>query len=119
MFLQFKDQKQDIMTFEFHHPYNWLNLFSLSYDKREEIKEEIILVKTKVVEIFEYEKNNNIYWDKAKLYKQVINKALPIMQVLYSGYLFLILFDNATSHSIYPKDTLQIKDMSKDFEEKQ
>ena len=43
----------------------------------------------------------------------MINKALPIAKAFYPGYSLFYLFDNATSHSIYVKDVLQIKDMNK------
>ena len=65
------------------------------------------------MKIFEYGKNNNGYWDRAKLHNQVVNKALPMVQALYLGYLFLFLFDNATSYFLYSKDVLQMKDMNK------
>ncbi len=68
---------------------------------------------TESVEIFEYGKNNDGYWDGAKLHQQVVNKALSIAETLYLGYLLLFLFDNATSHSVYAKDVLQVKDMNK------
>lgn len=65
------------------------------------------------MEIFEYGKNNDRYRNKAKLHHQVIKKALPITKTLYPGYFFFFFFDNATSHSIYTKDVLQVKDMNK------
>ena len=68
---------------------------------------------TESVEIFEYGKNNNRYWDEAKLYQQVVNKTLPIVEVLYLGYSLLFLFDNYTSYSVYAKDALQVKDINK------
>ena len=68
---------------------------------------------TESVEIFEYGKNNNRYWDGAKLHQQVVNKALPIAEALYPGYSLFLLFNNATSHSAYVKDPLQVKDMNK------
>ena len=43
----------------------------------------------------------------------MVNKALPIAEALYPGYSLLFLFDNATSHSVYAKDVLQVKDMNK------
>lgn len=61
---------------------------------------------TKVVEIFEYAKNNNGYWNEAKLYQQVVNKTLPSAEAFFSGYLILFLFDNAISHFVYAKDKL-------------
>ena len=44
---------------------------------------------------------------------QIINKTLPIAQSLYPGYELLFMFDNATSHSIYAKDVLQVAHMNK------
>ena len=58
---------------------------------------------TEAVEVFEYGKNNNRYWDGAKLHKQVVSKALPIAEALYPQYSLLFLFDNATNHSVYAK----------------
>ncbi len=66
-----------------------------------------------VVETLKYGKNNDGYWDEAKLHKQVVNKALPIIGTLYPGYLLLYLFDNAISHSVYAKEVIQTEDMNK------
>lgn len=49
------------------------------------------MLKKKVVEIFEYKTNNNSYKDGAKLYQQVVNKALSIIKALYPKYLLLFL----------------------------
>ena len=65
------------------------------------------------MEIFEFGKNNRGYWTGADLLKQVKEKALPIAQALYPGYSLLFLFDNATSHSVYGQDALQVKNMEK------
>lgn len=62
------------------------------------------LVEIKIVEIFEYKKNNDKYWDGAKLYKQVVNKVLLIAQVFYTEFSLFFLFDNITNYSIYFKD---------------
>ena len=37
----------------------------------------------KAIKIFEYRKNNNKYWDKAKLTYQIMKKALLIVEILY------------------------------------
>lgn len=66
------------MIFEFFFSFNQLNLFFLTFERKEQIKEEIKLVKIEVVEIFKYGKNNDKQWDGTELYKQVVNKALPI-----------------------------------------
>ena len=44
---------------------------------------------------------------------QIVKKALPIVKSLYPGYELLLMFDNAISHSIYTKDTLQVAHMDK------
>ena len=49
------------------------------------------------VELFEYGKNNEGYWNGPKLHKQVVTKALSIAEALYLGYSLLFLFDNTTS----------------------
>lgn len=88
-------------------------MFSFSCKKREQIKEKIKLVETEVILIFEYKKYNDKYCDKAKFYKQVVNKTLTIVQVLYPEYSLFFLFDNVTSQSDYSKDALQVKDINK------
>lgn len=72
-------------------------------------------METKAVGVFEYGKNNNWYWDGAKLYKQVVSKALLIAKTLEPGYSLLFLFDNATSYSVNAKDELQVQEMKKDI----
>lgn len=112
-FLRPKGRGQGIMVSEFILPFGRLNLTSLSPEKRQKVLEQTGLSHTEVVEIFEYGKNNDGYWDDAKLHQQVVNKALPIAEALFPGYSLLFLFDNATSHSVYAKDALQAKDMNK------
>ena len=107
------------MTLEFLLPFSQLNLASLSPEKRDKVVEKCGLVSTKAVEIFEYGKNNDGYWDGAKLHHQVMKKALLIAEALYPGYSLFFLFDNATSHSVYAKDALQVKDMNKGIGGKQ
>lgn len=43
------------------------------------------------MEIFEYRKNNDWYWDGAKFNNKMITKPLLIMQALYPRYLYLYL----------------------------
>lgn len=112
-FLRPKGRGQGIVASEFILPFDRLNLASLTPEKRDQIVQETGLTDTKAVKIFEYGKNNDGYWDGAKLHKQVVNKALPIAQALYPGYGLLFLFENATSHSVYAQDALQAKDMNK------
>lgn len=71
------------------------------------------LTVTETVELFRYGKSNEVYWDGHKLHKQVVNKALPIAEVLYPGYSLLFLFDNATSHFVFAQDALCTKQMNK------
>lgn len=91
------------MVSEFIFPYGQLNLSFLISKEKETIWRTGLWEK-EAVEILEYRKNNDGYWDGAKLHQQVINKALPIAEALYPGYSFLFLFDNGISHSIYAKD---------------
>lgn len=91
----------------------------MSPEKRKEFVEKCGLLETEMVEIFEDGKNNDGYWNGAKLYKKVVSKFLPITEALNSGYLLLFLFDNTTSHSVYVKDALQVQEMNKDIEDKQ
>ena len=71
------------------------------------------------MKILEYGKNNEGYWDGIKLVKQIKEKALPIAEAFYPGYLFLFSFDNATSYLVYLIDALWVKNMSKESGSKQ
>lgn len=53
------------------------------------------------------------YWIREHLLNQIFKKALPIAQTLYPGYELLSMFDNATLHSIYAKNGLQVVYMNK------
>ena len=86
--------------------FRYLNLSSLSLENRQEVIKKSDLTYTEVIENFEYRKNNDRYWDIAKLYQQMVNKALFIAEALYLNYSILFFFDNATSHSVYIKDVL-------------
>ena len=57
------------MTSEFHLPYGQLNLASLTPEKREEVIQQTGSQEIEAVEIFEYGKNKDGYWDGAKLRK--------------------------------------------------
>ena len=96
------------MTSDFLLPYGRLNFNSLTQDKKEEIAFITGLLETEAAKIFKYGKNHDRYWDGAKLHQQIVHKALPIAEGLYPGYLLLFLFNNATSHSVYAKDALQV-----------
>lgn len=92
-FLRPKGRGQGIMASEFLLPFVRLNLFSLTPEKREQIKEETGLDETEAVEIFEYGKNNDGYWDGAKLHRKVVDKALSTYYFFsYSIMQLVILF---------------------------
>lgn len=74
---------------------------------------------TEAIKIFEYKKTNDGYWDRAKLYQQVVIKALPIAEALYPYYSLVFLFDNATNHFVYVNDALCTRDMNKSLGGKQ
>lgn len=86
--------------------FSWFNLFFFILEKNEQIKKEIKLVKIKAIKIFKYRKNNDRYWNEAKLYNQVVNKTLSIAQIFYSGYSLFFLFNNTICHFIYFKNAL-------------
>ena len=56
------------MTSEFIFLFGQLNLASFSPKKKEEIVQKTGFIETKVVKVFEYGKNNDGHWDRAKLY---------------------------------------------------
>lgn len=99
-------------SFGFIPPFDCLNLALLTSKKKRNVLEKTGLTYVEAVEIYECGKNNDGYWDGAKLYQQVINKALPIAEALFPGYSLLFFFNNATSYLVYAKDELQAKDMN-------
>lgn len=107
------------MVFDFIFSFGRLNPAFLSQEQRKNAMNNTGLTSEKAVEIFEYRKNNDGYWDKVKLHKQVVNKALPVAEALYLAYSLLFFFDNATSHSVYAKDALQARKMNKNIRENQ
>lgn len=68
-YLRPKGRGQGIMTSEFLLPFGRLNLLSLPLEKQAEVIEKWGLTVTKAVEVFEYEKNKDGYWDGAKLHQ--------------------------------------------------
>lgn len=62
------------------------------------------LLKIEVIKIFEYKKNSNRYYSKAKLYKKIINKVLLIAKIFYFKNVLLFLFDNIISYLNYIKN---------------
>lgn len=72
-----------------------------------------------VVELFEYGKNNEGYWDKPKLHKQVVNKTFLIAEIFYLRYSLLFLFDNTTSYLVYVNNALCNREMNKESGKKQ
>ena len=55
------------MTSDFLLSFGQLNLASSSSEKRKEVVEKCDMLETEAVEVFEYRKNKNGYWDGAKL----------------------------------------------------
>ncbi len=94
------------MSSKFFLPFGWLNLASLSLEKRDKIVKKCGLLTKEAVKIFEYRKNNDGYWDGANLHHEVVTKTLPIAEAFYPGYSLFFFFNNATSHSVYAKDAL-------------
>ena len=67
-FLRPKERGQEIMVLKFIFLFRRLNLASLPPEKRQEVIEKTVLMHIESVEIFEYRKNNDGYWDGAKLH---------------------------------------------------
>lgn len=117
--LRLKGKDQGIMVSDFLFLFGQLSLSHLSNNDQDCLLAATGLSETEVVEIFEYDKNNDGYWDRPKLLKQVISKAVLIAKALYSGYSFLFMFDNATSHAVYAEDALCTGGINKNSEGKQ
>ena len=81
-----KGRGQGIIVSNFLLLFGHLNIFSLFEGKRKEVMEKIRLTIIEAVELFEYKKANERYWDRSKFHKQVVNKILPLAKTLYPGY---------------------------------
>lgn len=68
------------MTADLFLSFDRLNLDSLSPKKPVEIVKKTGLNVIETIEVFEYEKYNERYWDGAKFYKQMVDKALLIAE---------------------------------------
>lgn len=66
-FLHSKSCRQGIIVSKFLLLYNWLNLAFLIFEEKKAIHQTRLL-KKEASEKFKYEKNNNRYWNGAKLY---------------------------------------------------
>lgn len=94
------------MVSEFLLPFSRLNLSFLSEEKKKEVMEKAEIIVSKAIVLFESEKANKGYWDRLQHHQQVVNKALPIAEVLYPGYFLLFLFENKKNHLVYVQDAL-------------
>lgn len=94
-----KGRGTDIIVSDFLLLQSLLNILSLSkkdYDNF--VNSEVLL---EAIEYFEYEKINDGYQKKKYLLKQVIEKVLSIVKVLYLKHQLLFSFDNVISYSIF------------------
>ena len=106
-----KRKEKRIMVSDFLLPWSRLNLLSLSPQQQEDLASSGI--PAEAVIYFEYGKTEEGYWTGEHLLDQIVKKTLPIGKVFYPSYELLFLFDNATSHSIYAPDALQVANMNK------
>lgn len=103
----------DIMVSDFFLLFGWFSLSYLSHNQQDFLMAITGLSESEAVEIFEYGKNNDGYWDGPKFLKQVTNKTIPIAEALYPGYSFLFMFDNATSYAVYAENALCVGNINK------
>ncbi|KAI0999515.1 hypothetical protein K3495_g8683 [Podosphaera aphanis] len=111
-FLRPKSKGQGMMVSEFLLPFGRLNLSSLEEEKVEERQAEGLRF-TGAVEILEFEKTQDGYWNGENFLQQLEAKAILIAKALYPGYSLLFLFDNATSHAVFSDDALRTCDTNK------
>lgn len=74
--------------FEIFIPFWSTQLSLFKSKKKDKIVKKYGLLSKKVVEIFEYKKNNDGYWDSAKSHHQMMKKALFILKALYPRLFF-------------------------------
>lgn len=100
--LRRKGKGRGIMFSELLLSFARLRLSRLFWIQQEEIIRNTGLKINEAVEILEYGKNNDRYWE-----------------ALYLGYSILFMFDNATSHLVYAEDELYAYKMNKGPGDKQ
>ena len=88
-----------------------LNLLSLPPQQQKQLAN--LEIPVEAATYFEYGKIEEGYWTGEHLLDQIVKKVLPIAKSLYPGYELLFMFNNATSHSIYAKDALQVAHINK------
>ena len=99
------------MVSDFLLSWSQLNLLSLSSKKQDRLVS--LWVPLEAVTYFEYRKMEERYWTGKHFLNQIQKKILSIGEALYPGYALLFMFDNATSHFIYAKNTFQVANMNK------
>lgn len=109
--MQSKGKKRGIIVLVFFFPWFCLNLAFFPLEKQKKLAELGISFEAAIY--FKYKKIEKRYWTGEHLLDQIHNKALPIEKALYLGYELLFMFDNATSHTVYAKDALQVGNMNK------
>lgn len=62
------------------------------------------------VELLEYGKDN--WWDSEKMCKHILDVVEPMARLVYPGCNFVFLFDNATNHSCFAENALNVTDMN-------
>ena len=112
-FICLKNKERGIIVSELFLLFKRLNLSHLTSSSQEKLIQTYGLTQTEALEIFKFRKNNDRYWCGANLLKQVKKEALPIARALYPRYSLCFLFDNATSHSVFALDALDVKAMRK------
>ncbi|RPA76037.1 hypothetical protein BJ508DRAFT_213928, partial [Ascobolus immersus RN42] len=61
-------------------------------------------------EFLEYGKDN--YWDGEKMTDHILTVVVPMLELVYPGFDYLFLFDNATNHCSFAEDALNARRMS-------
>lgn len=112
-FLRPKRWGLGIIVSDFLFLFDRLNHLSLSEEIKREVMDKTGLTIIETVELFEYGKSNEGYWDGPRLHKKVVNKALPIAKALYPSYPLLFLFDNDISYFVFAQDALHTIQMNK------
>ncbi len=91
---------------------NWPTLLCICQDDNNVFLLTICLTKAEATKLFKYKKTNYKYWNRLKLFKNVVKKAILIAKAFCPGFFLLLIFDNAISYIRYEKKIQDKKKIS-------
>lgn len=109
-----KNERKGIMVSDF---ITECGRLKIPTDVTDEEFQALNLPQRQVTEYLEYGKDN--YWTCEKPISSIINVALPTFSAIFPNVIRVWVFDNSTSHPIFPPGALKVSDLNRGFRGKQ